>query len=146
MVGLAESVSITRMSLYFPESAARPARSRITVGRRNTIALDVGFLGRAEQPSKQWDVPKQRHLGIGAGDIVLNQAAKHDLAILGEDGALIARLLVTRSTAWAVRLALGAMEEISCSICRRRVAPSLMCGVTFSVTPISWRSMVVKGC
>ena len=58
---------------------------------------------------------------------------------------LIERLLVIRSTAWAVRVALGAMEEISCSISRRRVAPSLMCGVTLRVTPMSLRSMVVKG-
>ena len=58
---------------------------------------------------------------------------------------LIERLLVTRSTAWALTPALGAIEEISCSTSRRRVAPSLICGVTLRVTPMSSRSMVVKG-
>ncbi|MNY36273.1 hypothetical protein D3C86_1707490 [compost metagenome] len=58
---------------------------------------------------------------------------------------LIERLLVIRSTAWTVWVTTGAMDEISCSISRRRLAPSLICGVTLRVTPMSWRSMVVKG-
>ncbi|MNG39487.1 hypothetical protein D3C84_1275960 [compost metagenome] len=57
---------------------------------------------------------------------------------------LIERLLVITSET-VTFAGDGASEEISCSISRRRVAPSLMCGVTLRVTPMSWRSMVVKG-
>ncbi|SVJ81323.1 Uncharacterised protein [Klebsiella pneumoniae] len=58
---------------------------------------------------------------------------------------LIERLLVTRSTAFAARVAVGAMEDISCSISRRSMRSSPMCGVTLRVTPISLRSTVVNG-
>lgn len=57
---------------------------------------------------------------------------------------LIERLLVMMSVLLTC-CTLGAMEEISCSISRRRAAPSLMCGVTLRLTPMSLRSTVVKG-
>ncbi|MCY1440316.1 hypothetical protein D9M71_565850 [compost metagenome] len=48
----------------------------------------MGVAGGAEQSAEDRDVAQQRYLGVGLGDVVLDQAAQHDhLAVLGEDGA-----------------------------------------------------------
>ncbi|MNC33562.1 hypothetical protein D3C77_721740 [compost metagenome] len=54
---------------------------------------------------------------------------------------LSVRLLVIRSFS----AVLGAISELSCSTSRRRLRPSLMCGRTFRLIPMSLRSTVVKG-
>ena len=54
------------------------------------------------------------------------------------------RLLVITSLV-AMPAGAAASSELSCSTFRRRVSPSLMCGVTLRVMPMSRRSTVVKG-
>ncbi|MNJ55661.1 hypothetical protein D3C77_511680 [compost metagenome] len=52
------------------------------------VAFDMALLRRAEQRTEQRNIAQQRNLGVGAGHVVLNQAAEHDhLAILGKNGA-----------------------------------------------------------
>lgn len=140
--------SMTRMSLYFlPESAARPALSRTTVGRRKTIRLRlvwVSLVERNRRPSNGMSPSRGTFDSAWETSSWIRPPITITWPFSARMVLLIERLLVIRSVllrCWA----LGSRAEISCSISRRRAAPSLMCGVTLRLTPISLRSTVVNG-
>ena len=82
----ASAVDDPDVAVFLAESAARPALSRTTVGRRKTIRLRlvwVSLVERNRRPSN--GMSPSRGTFDSAGNVVLDQAADHDhLAVLGE--------------------------------------------------------------
>ena len=92
--------------------------------------------------------PSHGHLGRDVVVDVADQPADHDrLAVADHDGVL--DLAARERDADLVDVADAGcssllMPVISWKMSRRRLSPSVICGVTRSVTPMSWRSTLTE--